>query len=97
MSSFGADTFQYYAPLSIKDIRIQGNRNLISFRTNETHNNPANCQGSDYYTIVSTELRQEMLSVLLSAHATQKKIGIVMDTAQCAAFERPMVLQVRIL
>ncbi|TRY33409.1 hypothetical protein [Aliiglaciecola sp. M165] len=89
--------YNWYEPLTIKDIRVQGNRNMVSFRTVEAPINPNNGCSNDYYGIRMDEMGSEMLSVLLAAHAANKKIGFNIDATRCGPFGRTLVTQVRIL
>ena len=92
-----SDWYNWYEPLTVKDIRVQGNRNIISFRTIEPHMNPNGTCNNGYYSIANEGLSKEMLSLLLTAHASGKKIGINVDGTQCEKFGRILVTQVRIL
>lgn len=89
--------YNWYEPLTVKDIRIQGNRNIISFRTIEPHNNPNGTCSTHYYAILNETLSKEMVALLLAAQVSGKKIGINIDATKCGPFGRILVTQVRIL
>ena len=82
--------------LHVNNIRAQGHRGVISFVTSEVIQGPATCVNKDHYAISTTEgLSSQMLSILLSAAATGKTIGINVDTdpASCI-YGRPKVFDV---
>jgi len=95
--SQSAEWWNWYEPLEVKDIRVQGNRGVVSFRTEELINNPKPCISDDYYVLQPTEMNDQLMSVLLAAHASGKKVGINVDGTQCGPYGRPVVTQVRIL
>ncbi len=91
------DWYNWLEPLTIKDIRVQGDRNIISFRTNEPHQNPNPACNTGYYVLESEELTDELLSFMLAAKLANHPIGININATKCGPYGRVVVTQVRIL
>ena len=81
---------------TIKNVRAQNAAGQVSFVTHQPIENPANCAHSHYYGITAQNHPELALSVLLSAHLSEKSITFfVLDNA-CDAFNRPSVTDVQI-
>ena len=79
----------------IKSIRAQGQADVISFITIEPTFNPAKCGSTQFYEISKTEeMSGQMLSILLSAAAINKTVGLNVHSGECASSGRPKVLDV---
>ena len=82
--------------IHVTDIRAQGQRDIISFTTAEPIYNPGSCGGgtADHYVIpIAEEVSDHMLSILLSAAAMGKTVGVNVHSGECFA-GRPVVLDV---
>jgi len=88
--------WNWYEGMTVKSVRAQGLRDVISFITNEPIRNPGNCPNTDHYAIESSlAISKEMLSNLLSASMAGKSIGVNIHSTECS-FGRPKVLDVQI-
>jgi hypothetical protein len=98
-STFAADGgwYNWVEPVNIKDIRVQGNRGIISFRTIEPHQNIKSTCNNDYYGIEMDVMGKEMLSILLAAKMANKPVGINIDATKCEPYSRILVTQIRVL
>lgn len=90
------DWYNWFEPLTVKDVRVQSNRGIISFRTDEPANNPKGCS-TDYYAFPLEPMGKELLSVLLAAQVSGRKVGINVDGTACEPYGRILVTQVRVL
>ena len=96
ISSVHAVEWNWYEGMTIKSVREQGLRDVISFITNEPIRNPGNCPNTDHYAIESSlTISKEMLSILLSASMAGKTIGINIHSTECI-FGRPKVIDVQV-
>lgn len=98
-STFAADGdwYNWVEPVNIKDIRVQGNRGIISFRTIEPHQNIKSTCSNGYYGIEMDAMGKEMLSILLAAKMANKQVGINIDATKCEPYGRILVTQIRVL
>ena len=77
------DWYNWVEPVTVKDIRVQGNRGIISFRTNEPHQNIKPSCDSGYYVVEMDTMGQEIYSILLAAKMASKQVGINIDATKC--------------
>ena len=104
ISAADGDWYNWIQPLTIKDIRVQSNRNVVSFRTEEAHQNIKPTCNAGYYSFPkdasksdSDDMGADLLSMLLTAKISSRKIGINVDATKCSTDGRILVTQVRIL
>jgi hypothetical protein len=91
------DWYNWVGPLTIKNVRVQGDRNIVSFQTVEDHVNPNGKCNTGYYALSPEKMPKELFSVLLAAHASKKQISINIDGTKCEPYGRILVTQIRIL